>query len=146
MGDGLDLMQVAGGTAAVLVADMAKKGWETVRSAMARVFGQGGEAAAEQEMRLLDAAHLRLTESAESERAEVAKKLEQELLIQLAAFLQKKPEAAPELQALVDRSEQSGTGPGLRANVHGNTSSQVLVAGRDVSAGNYTYRATEGEK
>ncbi|MEL3946535.1 hypothetical protein [Streptomyces sp. LNU-CPARS28] len=146
MGDGLDIMQVAAGAAAVLVADMAKKGWKSVRSAMARFFGRGGEAAAQEELRLLDAAYVRLSESPESERASVAKTLEQELLIQLAAFLQKNPDTAPELQALVEQSEQSGTGAGVRANVHGNTSSQVLIAGRDVSAGNFTHQAPESEK
>ncbi|TSB21163.1 hypothetical protein [Streptomyces benahoarensis] len=146
MGDGLDPMQVAAGAAAALVAEMTKKAWGGVRSAMARIFRKGGETVAEQELRLLDAAHLRLNESTEAERADVAKKLEQELLIQLAAFLQKNAETVPELQSLVDESERSGTDIGVRANVHGNTGSQVLIAGRDVSAGNFTYRAPEGKK
>ncbi|MEN8655275.1 hypothetical protein ABCR94_33010 [Streptomyces sp. 21So2-11] len=148
MGDGLDLMQVAAGAAAALVAEMAKESWESARTAIERIFKRRGadETSVAQELGLLDAAHRRLNESTESERADVAKRLEQELLIQLGAFLQKNPDAASELQELVDQSEQHDTGTGLRANVHGNTSSQVLIAGRDVSAGNFSHRAPEGEK
>lgn len=149
MGDGLDPMQVAAGAAAILVADMAKKSWESVRTAMKRIFKRGGkvdETSVEQELRLLETAHRRLNESTDSEREEVAKRLEQELLIQLGAFLQKHPEAAPELQTLVEQSEEAAGTDGVRASVYGNTGSQVLIAGRDVSAGNFTYRALEGEK
>ncbi|MFH9424965.1 hypothetical protein [Streptomyces sp. NPDC017529] len=146
MGDELDLMQVAIGAAAALVADTTKQGWENVRSAMARCFRRGGGATAEQELRLLDAARQRLTGSAESERRDVAEKLEQELAIPLAAFLQKNPEAASDLQALADQSDRTDAGAGLQANVRGNTNSQVLIAGRDASAGSYINRATEGEK
>lgn len=149
MGDGLDPMQVAAGAAAILVADMAKKSWESMRTAMKRVFKRGSEVdetSVEQELRLLETAHRRLNESTDAEREGVAKRLEQELLIQLGAFLQKNPEATPDLQALVEQSEQSNTTEGVRASVHGNTGSQVLIAGRDASAGNFTYRAPEGEK
>ena len=124
---------------------MAKSSWESVRAAMARLFRRGGEEAAEQELRLLDAARARLVGSADSERAALGKTLEQELLIQLGAFLQKNPDVAPDIQALVDQSEESGEVRG-RVSVHHNTGSQVLIAGRSVTAGDFTYRAPEGEK
>lgn len=145
MGDALDVMQVAEGGAAVLVAEMAKSGWETVRATMARLFRRGGEETAEQELRLLDAAQARLVGSADGDRASVAKTLEQELLIQLAAFLQKNREAAADLQALLEQSEESGHVRG-RVSVHHNTGSQVLIAGHSVNAGDFTYRTGEGEK
>jgi hypothetical protein len=141
-------MQVAAGAAAVLVADMAKKSWERARETVARVFGRGGQAAREQieqEMRLLDGAQRRLAEAAETERSGVAKRLEQELTIQLAAFLQKYPDAAVELQALMDQSEEPASAGRVRADVRSNTGSQVLIAGHNVSAGNFTYRP-DGEK
>ncbi|MFI1830222.1 hypothetical protein ACH41E_27865 [Streptomyces sp. NPDC020412] len=149
MGDGLDLMQVAAGAAAVLVADMAKKSWKSAREAMERIFKRGGaadEASVEQELRLLDTAHRRLNESKESERKDLSKRLEQELLIQLGAFLQKNPESAPELKEWADQSEQPEAVAGVQAVVRDNTGSQVLIAGRDVSTGNFTYGAPKGEK
>ncbi|GGU47033.1 hypothetical protein GCM10010244_85860 [Streptomyces coeruleorubidus] len=145
MGGALDIMQVAAGGAAVLVAEMAKSSWETVRQAMARLFRRGGEEAAEQELRLLDDARARLVGSAENERASVAETLQQELVIQLAAFLQKNRDAAADLQALAERTDESGEIRG-RVSVHHNTGSQVLIAGHSVTAGDFTYRAPEGEK
>lgn len=146
MSDALDFMQVATSGATALVAEMTKNGWDTFRNAIARLFGQGS--AAEEELQLIDEARTRLTESPEGERASVAKALEQELLMQLYTFLRKKPEAAAELQALVDQLEQpeAGSGAGVRADVRDNTGSQVLIAGRDVSAGDFTYGTPQGEK
>ncbi|MFF9403464.1 hypothetical protein [Streptomyces sp. NPDC014744] len=149
MEDGLDPMQVAAGAAAVLVADMLKRSWESARNAMERLFKRGreaDEASVGQELQLLDTAHRRLNESAESERADLAKRLEQELLIQLGAFLQKNPGLVPDLQDLVDQSDQTDEGTGVRANVRSNIGTQVLIAGRDVNTGNFTSRAPEGEK
>ncbi|MEU2363059.1 hypothetical protein ABZ616_20350 [Streptomyces noursei] len=146
MSDALDVMQVATSGATALVAEMAKSGWESFRGAVARFVGFGSEESVEQELRLVDAARVRLLDSPEHERDSVAQTLQQQLLIQLAAFLQKHPGAVAELQALVDRSEESDSGAGARVSVHHNTGSQVLVAGHSVSAGDFTYRAPEGEK
>ncbi|NML49026.1 hypothetical protein HHL19_01420 [Streptomyces sp. R302] len=120
--------------------------WLRARQAVKRFFGLGGEENVEEELRLVDAARARLLESPEVERDSVTQPLQQQLLIQLAAFLQKHPEAAPELQALVNRSEESGAGAGTRVTVHHTKGSQVLIAGHDVKAGNFTYRAPEGRE
>ena len=145
MGDAFDVMQVAAGGAAVLVAEMAKGSWDAVRAAMARLFHRGGAETAEQELRLLDAARERLVGSEEGERPSVAQTLEQQLLIQLAAFLQKNPDAAADLQALADRSDETGE-VRARVSVHHNTGSQVLIAGGSVTAHDFTYGAPEGKK
>lgn len=145
MGDSLDIMQVAAGGAAVLVAEMAKSSWEAVRGAMARIFGRGGPETAEQELRLLDAAHERLVGTAGDERASVARTLEQQLYIQLAAFLQKKQDAAADLLALADRSDESGE-VRARVSVHHNTGSQVLIAGGSVTAHDFSYGAPESRQ
>ncbi|MCX4478218.1 hypothetical protein OOK44_17490 [Streptomyces cellulosae] len=145
MGDALNVMQVATGGAAVLVAEMAKSSWETVRAAMARLFRRGGEETAEQELRLLDAAHDRLVGSPDSERAGITQTLEQELMIQLAAFLQKNPDAAAELKSLVDRSDEADEVWG-RVSVHHNTGSQVVIAGGSATAGDFSYGMPEGKK
>ncbi|MFE2102181.1 hypothetical protein [Streptomyces sp. NPDC059468] len=141
----MDFMQVAAGGAAVLVAEMAKSSWEAVRAAMARLFGRGGAETAEQELRLLDAARERLVGTVDGERASVARTLEQQLLIQLAAFLQKNPEAAADLQTLADRSDETGE---VRAqvSVHHNTGSQVLIAGGSVTAHDFSYGASQERK
>lgn len=144
--DALDVVQVATGGAAVFVAEMAKSGWDAFRRAVVHFFRLGGEENAEEELRLVDAARVRLLESPDGERDTVMQALQQQLLIQLAAFLQKHPDGAVELQALVDRSEESGSKVGAQVNVHHNTGSQVLLAGHDVNAGDFTYRAPENEK
>lgn len=145
MGDALNVMQVATGGAAVLVAEMAKSSWETVRAAMARLFRRGGEETAEQELRLLDAARDRLVGSPDGERAGIAQTLEQELMIQLAAFLQKNPDTASELKSLVDRSGEADEVWG-RVSVHDNTASQVVIAGGSATAGDFSYGMPEGKE
>ncbi|MFI6940364.1 hypothetical protein ACIBI4_13910 [Streptomyces sp. NPDC050418] len=142
----MGIMQLATAGAAVLVAEMAKSGWSSFREGVKRFFRRGGEESAEQELRLIDSAQTRLTESPEAERSAVVGALKQELMIQLAAFLQKNPEAAKELQALVDASDHSGTRGGAQADVRGNTSTQVVIGGRDATAGDFSYGVPEGEK
>ncbi|MFJ4870526.1 hypothetical protein [Streptomyces sp. NPDC088757] len=144
MSNALDIMQVATSGAAVFVAEMAKSGWEAVRSAIASFFrqGQGGEEAAAEELRLLDAARVRLVECPDDEREAVAEALRRELFIQLAAFLQKNPETAVDLQELVDGAEPTEGGAGSRNSVHHNTNSQVVISGGSIRAGGgIVYRA-----
>ncbi|MEV5507894.1 hypothetical protein [Streptomyces orinoci] len=145
MGEALDIMQVATGGAGVLVAEMVKSGWELVRSTMVRFFQRGGDEVAEQELRLLDAAQARLTSTAESERASIVESLQQQLTIQLAAFLQKHPDGAADLQALIDQAEQSGDGR-ASINAHHNTNSQVVISGGSISGGSFTYQPPRSEK
>ncbi|WP_405438182.1 hypothetical protein [Streptomyces anulatus] len=145
MGNALDIMEVASNGAAVLVAEMAKSGWESFRTAVASFFGLGGEETAVDELRLVDAAHTRLAESPEDSRNSMAEALQQELYIQLAAFLQKNSDATAELQALVDSSLSGEEVQEGRASVHHNTNSQVVVSGGSISTGgSIIYRAPGG--
>ncbi|WP_436739634.1 hypothetical protein [Streptomyces sp. BBFR102] len=97
--------------------------------------------------RLLDAARTRLVECPEGERDAVAEALQRELFIQLAAFLQKNPDAAAELQALVDGADSAEEARGDRTSVHHNTNSQVVISGGGISTGgSIVYRAPGGEK
>ncbi|MFH8350425.1 hypothetical protein [Streptomyces sp. NPDC018045] len=146
MEDALNIMEVATGGAAVLVAEMAKSGWASFRAGVARFFGRGGEERAQQELSLVDAAHARLTESPEGERDAVSEALRQQLFIQLAAFLQHHPEAAADLQALVDGADSAEEGHRVQANVQHNTNSQVVISGGSLSANNITYRTTGDDK
>ncbi|CAL9449031.1 hypothetical protein SUDANB58_02412 [Streptomyces sp. enrichment culture] len=144
MGDALDIMQVAGLGAGALVAEMAKSTWESMRVGVARLFRRGGEESAAQELRLIDSARQRLVDSSESERGSVEDRLRNELMIQLAAFLQKHPDAAQELQDLVDQVKGANDGDGARTSVHHNTDSMVVVSGGDINAsGGFHYRAPE---
>ncbi|MET9759991.1 hypothetical protein ABZ016_13180 [Streptomyces sp. NPDC006372] len=65
-------------------------------------------------------------------------------MIQLAAFLQKHPDAAPELQDLVDEIKGAGDGEGAQTSVHHNTNSQVVISAGDINAsGGFHYRSPE---
>ncbi|NUR03648.1 MAG: hypothetical protein HOY79_46210 [Streptomyces sp.] len=144
MGDALDIMQVAGVGASALVTEMAKSTWDSMRTAVARLFRRGGEESAAQDLRLIDAARQRLVDSSESERGSVEDRLRSELMIQLAAFLQKHPDAAQDLQNLVDQVKGDSDGDGARTSVHHVTESMVVVSGGDINAsGGFHYRAPE---
>ncbi len=141
----MDVMQVAGVGAAALVTEMAKSTWESVRAAVTRILHRDGEQGAAQAMRLVDTAHRQLVDSPESERDAVKERLRGELLIQLAAFLQRHPDAAVELQQLADRSGGPGEGAGSRNSVHGNTDCQVVISGGGINAsGGFHFRSLEG--
>ncbi|WP_328912737.1 MULTISPECIES: hypothetical protein [unclassified Streptomyces] len=144
LGDTLNAMQVAEAGAATLVSEMVKNTWESVRDKVSRLFRRGGEESAEQDLRVLDAARQRLIGSAESEREAVEARLRTELVIQLAAFLQKHPDAADELRELAARFQKAGEGSGARANVHHNVNSQVVIANGPISnSGGFHYGRTE---
>ncbi|MEU5281099.1 hypothetical protein AB0G87_32365 [Streptomyces asoensis] len=140
----MDIMQVAGVGAGALVTEMAKSTWDSMRAAVARLFRHGGEESAEQDLRLIDTARQRLVASSESERGSVEDRLRTELMIQLAAFLQKHPDAAQELQLLADQTKGTRDGDGARTSVHHNIESMVVVSGGDINAsGGFQYRAPE---
>lgn len=144
MGDALDIMQVAGVGAGALVAEMAKSTWESMRAGVARLFRRGGEENAAQELQLVDAARQQLVDSSEGERGSVEDRLRTELMMQLAVFLRKHPDAAQELQGLVDQAKGADRGDGALTSVHHNTSSQVVISGGDINAsGGFHYRAPE---
>ncbi|MER7877168.1 hypothetical protein ABTY63_26990 [Streptomyces solisilvae] len=144
VGEALDIMQVAGVGAGALVTEMARSTWESMRGGVARLFRRSGEESAAQELRLIDAARQRLVDSPESERGSVEDRLRNELMIQLAAFLQKHPDAAQELQDLVDEVKGASDGDGARTNVHHNNESMVVISAGDINAsGGFHYRAPE---
>lgn len=137
-------MQVAGVGAAALVAEMAKSTWETVRAVVARMLRRDGERGAEQVLMLVDGARQQLIDSPESERGPVEERLRGELLIQLAAFLQRHPDAASELQRLTEQVEGDSAVAGARTNVHHNTNSQVVISGGAINAsGGFHYGRPE---
>jgi hypothetical protein len=141
-------MLLASSGAAVLVAEMARSGWAAAREAAARFFGLGGESAAEEEMRLVDAGRQRLVQSPEVERETVAGQVQRELESQLAVFLRKHPEAAKELQELVDGAPGKRPGSGAQLTATNNQNSQVIISGDSIIAGGgFHYNSSpEGKK
>lgn len=145
MGDALDIMQVAGVGAAALVTEMVRSTWDSVRGAMARILRRDGEQGAGQVLDLIDAARQQLVDIPDSERGTVEERLHRDLSIQLAAFLQRHPDAAQELQELADTVQGADEGADTRTSVHHNTNSQVVIAGGAINAsGGFHYRAPEG--
>jgi len=114
-----------------------------VRAAVARLFGRSVEESATQELRLINAARQRLVDSPESERGSVEDRLRNELMIQLAAYLQKHPDAAQDLQDLADQAKGTTDSDGARTSVHHNTESMVVSGGDINASGGFHYRAPE---
>jgi hypothetical protein len=140
MSDAVDVMALASSGANVLVAEMAKAGWEAVRSAMARLFRRGGDDAASRQLELLDVARQELMRAAGSDRAAVAERLRQQWLIQLAAVLQVFPEAVEDLRSLIAQAPPEAEGDsGARLTAQGNTNSQVIMSGGSINAGDIHY-------
>ncbi|MEV7213419.1 hypothetical protein AB0O31_10065 [Kitasatospora cineracea] len=128
MTDGIDLFQIATSGAAAVAAEMATTGWEAFRSAIVRFLHRGGPEAAERELRVIDEARSRLMAYPEGERAAGGEELRRALFIQFAAFLQKYPEAASELQEIAAGVGEAQAGRQSRTSVHHNTNSQVVIA------------------
>ncbi|MFF2624470.1 hypothetical protein ACFVUN_01705 [Kitasatospora griseola] len=131
----MEIVQLADLGAAALVAEMTTTAWESVRELAVRLFRRGGEIGVEQEIHLIDEARRRLTEAAESDLGAVTERLRQELMIQLAAFLQKNPDAAGELQQIVNGAAKYGPNVVGRVSAHHNTHSQIVISGGAISAG-----------
>lgn len=144
MGGTLDIMQVAGAGATALITEMVKSTWDSVRGAVTRLLRRDGEQGADQVLRLVDAARQQLIDSSESERAAVEERLRGELMIQLAAFLQRHPDAAAELKELADQVEGADDSCAARTSVHHNSNSQVVISGGAINAsGGFHYRTPE---
>ncbi|MER7395928.1 hypothetical protein ABT381_10470 [Streptomyces sp. NPDC000151] len=144
MGDTSDIMQVAGVGAAALVTEMVKSTWDSVRGVVARLLHRDGEQGADQVLRLVDTARQQLVDSPENERASVEERLRGELMIQLAAFLQRHPDATAELQEFADQVQGPDEAPGARTSVHHNTNSQVVISAGAINAsGGFHYRTPE---
>ncbi|MGX1760385.1 hypothetical protein ACWIG5_26300 [Streptomyces lydicus] len=140
----LDIMQVAGVGAAALVTEMAKSTWDSVRAGVRRVLRRDGERGSAQVLQLVDAARQQLIDSPEYEREAVEERLRGELMIQLAAFLQRHPDAAAELQTLAEQTQGADNSAAARTNVHHNSNSQVVISGGSINAsGGFHYRTPE---
>lgn len=140
----MDIMQVAGAGAAALVAEMIKSSWGSMRTAVSRLLRRDGDQGAEQVLQVVDIARQQLIDSPEDERPAVEGRLRDELMIQLAAFLQRHPDAATELEELAEEAHGAGEGAGAQTSVHHNTNSQVVISSGSINAsGGFHYRSPE---
>ncbi|WP_328299192.1 hypothetical protein OG389_16190 [Streptomyces sp. NBC_00435] len=143
MSEVLNVAELAATGAAALVAEMARTTWQSVRDAMARVFGWGNEEpeAVARQLLQLDAGYELLNGTEQADQEAVANALRTTLGIQLQTFLRQHPEAAGELRALVQRSEASEPGgDGGRVIARNNTNSQVVISGGSIIGNTLHYR------
>jgi hypothetical protein len=146
VGEALDIVQVADAGAAALMAEMIRTSWESFRTSISKLLHRDGAQGAEQVLQLVDTARQQLVDSPVGERAAVEERLRRELMIQLAAFLQRHPDAATELEDLAEQADVSGEARS-RTSIQNNTNSQIVVSGGSISAsGGFHYRSPEVDR
>ncbi|WP_336048791.1 hypothetical protein [Streptomyces sp. CA2R101] len=86
-------------------------------------------------MELLDTAERTLAEAAEADRDGVRRQLEQRLLLQLAAYLDRYPDMSDELAALLPTSQDASPTDAPTLTAQNNAYSQVVQASGNLDAG-----------
>lgn len=118
-----------------LIGEMVRGGWEAIRGTFGRFLRRDGQDAADRQLALFDEAEQILTHADEPADDQTRLNLERRLALQLAAYLDRFPDMAEELRALLpkDETETAAQGPALSAER--NTHSQVVQALGSVNAG-----------
>ncbi|MEV7504833.1 hypothetical protein [Streptomyces sp. NPDC093018] len=136
MASELDVMAVAVPAASAVVAEMARGGWLSLRGALARFFRRDGESSVERQLELLDAAEQTLAEAAEENRDDLRSRLEQRLVLQLAAYLDRYPDMGEELAVLLPAPQDDVPPEGApMLTAQNNTNSQIVQALGNLDAG-----------
>ncbi|MFB7938800.1 hypothetical protein [Streptomyces sp. NPDC056049] len=136
MASELDVMAVAVPAASAVVAEMARGGWLSLRGALARFFRRDGESSVERQLELLDAAEQTLAEAAEEGRDDLRSRLEQRLVLQLAAYLDRYPDMGEELAGLLPAPQDDAPLKGAPVlTAQNNTNSQIVQASGNLDAG-----------
>ncbi|MFH8894234.1 hypothetical protein [Streptomyces sp. NPDC017949] len=133
MSEHAQLVAVAAAAAAALVAEMAKDGWSSMRTAVARFFGHAGEAEAERQLARLD------SDQAQAQTLDPAL-LEERWQRRFMTLVEDFPDAAGDLAVLAARREEVSKA-GVNQNATGNTGPTIQV-GRD----NFGGLNTEGRR
>ncbi|MFJ3019564.1 hypothetical protein ACIPH4_01200 [Streptomyces tendae] len=108
----------------------------TLRSALARFFRHDGESAVERQLELLDTAEQTLAEAAEEDCDGLRSRLEQRLVLQLAAYLDRYPDMGEELTALLPALQDGTSAEGASALMaQNNINSQIVQASGNLDAG-----------
>jgi hypothetical protein len=131
----LDAMAVAVPVASALVAEMARGGWASLRGALGRFLRRDGEPTVDRQLELLDSAEQTLAEAAEADRDGVRRRLEQRLVLQLAAYVDRYPDMSDELAAFLPAPQDLPSADAPALNAQNNSNSQILQASGNLNAG-----------
>jgi hypothetical protein len=134
LGAEFDVMAVATQGVAALVTEMVRGGWDVVRGAFARFLRRDGQAA-DRQLALFDEAAQTLAREADTPDNEERRRLENRLVLQLAAYLDRFPDMADELRALLPDDTPAPGAQEPKLSAQHNTHSQVVQALGNVDAG-----------
>lgn len=136
MNSGIDPLQLAAQGAQVLVAEMVKSGWMSLREALKGIFHKSGNGTRQLEM--LDADQQDLSQASAAERDALRTRILNRWQIQLSAILEQYPEIQEDLLELIEYS-RSGPTAGNSGNViiaARNKDSQIVQSAGDIQTGN----------
>jgi hypothetical protein len=123
----LELLALAALAGQTLVAAATTDVWESAKRGFARLLGRGDHEREELAERRLDDTREQLEDVPESEREQARTRLEAAWQTRLIDLLEEHPDAAADLQILIDRIEAELPERSVSASGHG------VAAGRDVN-------------
>ncbi|MER7694221.1 hypothetical protein [Streptomyces sp. NPDC097610] len=130
----LDVMAVATQGVTALVTEMVRGGWEVIRGAFAGFLRRDGPAA-DRQLALFDEAAQTLARGADAPDDQDRRRLENRMVLQLAAYLDRFPDMADELRALLPEDTPVPQTHGPLLNAQDNRYSQVVQSLGNVDAG-----------
>lgn len=146
MSQGLDVMALATHGAQVLVSEMLTGGWQLLREKVARFLRRDGQETSSRQLEMLDEIERSLPEASEADREAI----QERLVRQFAAYLDRFPEMADELVELLPAQDEASSAPAPTIAAYNNTNSQVLQSLGDIDAGeggiNYGVPSRRGER
>ncbi|MFJ3365718.1 hypothetical protein [Streptomyces anthocyanicus] len=130
----LNKIDVATQSITALAVEMTRGGWQALRDAFGRFLRRDGQEYVDRQLDLFDETAQALQEL-DSEDSRTRRQLESRLVLQLGAYLDRYPDMADELRALLPEDLEQPQAPGARLNAENNTNSQVVQALGNVDAG-----------
>ncbi|MEU1275371.1 hypothetical protein [Streptomyces sp. NPDC005799] len=130
MSQELDVMVLATHGAQVLITEMLTGGWQLLREKIARFLRRDGQETSSRQLEMLDEIERSLPEASQADRDAI----QQRLVRQFAAYLDRFPEMADELRELLPTKDEASSPPSTMA-AYNNTNSQILQSLGDIDAG-----------
>ncbi|MFC8345145.1 hypothetical protein [Streptomyces sp. NPDC057280] len=145
MSQELDVMVLATHGAQVLITEMLTGGWQLLREKIARFLRRDGQETSSRQLEMLDEIERSLPEASEADREAI----QERLVRQFAAYLDRFPEMANELRELLPTQDEASS-PASTMAAYNNTNSQILQSLGDIDAGdggiNYGVPSRKGER
>ncbi|MCD9872783.1 hypothetical protein [Streptomyces guryensis] len=145
MSQELDVMVLATHGAQVLITEMLTGGWQLLREKIARFLRRDGQERSSRQLEMLDEIERSLPEASEADREAI----QERLVRQFAAYLDRFPEMADELRELLPTQDEASS-PASTMAAYNNTNSQILQSLGDIDAGdggiNYGVPSRKGER